>query len=298
MSGAASTPASASTTSSSATTRAPTRETADPDWAERRKHHLRLAEKFIAAVETRTARCNRSAQHRDGVPPATPTASANCRTWAISASPWAAWCHSKTTRHPGLPPDHRRSPRARRPNCTCSASPASTRWTSSPHYGVTSFDSTSAFRQAFMDDREQLPHRSERAYVAIRVPQVDGNPTLKRAILAGNVSQRKPSQPNASASRRLRALRRGRQGVDRRPRRAGRTTKSSARARRPTSTQYDGHSRPPPGALRVLASATSTASRSPSSAAPSATSAEASTTCRSSPTKMQQHSQRPTRRHT
>lgn len=55
--------------------------------------------------------------------------------------------------------------------------------------GVTSFDSTSAFRQAFMDDRKNF-HTVERAYVALRVPQVDGNPTLKRAILAGNVSQK------------------------------------------------------------------------------------------------------------
>ncbi|TDW18968.1 tRNA-guanine transglycosylase DpdA [Kribbella kalugense] len=55
--------------------------------------------------------------------------------------------------------------------------------------GVTSFDSTSAFRQAFMDDRNNY-HTKDRAYVAIRVPQVDGNPTLKRAILAGSVSQR------------------------------------------------------------------------------------------------------------
>ena len=38
--------------------------------------------------------------------------------------------------------------------------------------GVTSFDSTSAFRQAFMDDRKNF-HAADRAYVAIRVPQVD-----------------------------------------------------------------------------------------------------------------------------
>ena len=55
--------------------------------------------------------------------------------------------------------------------------------------GVTSFDSTSAFRQAFMDDRKNY-HTRDRAYVAIRVPQVDGNPALKRAILAGTVSQK------------------------------------------------------------------------------------------------------------
>ena len=56
-------------------------------------------------------------------------------------------------------------------------------------HGVTSFDSTSAFRQSFMDDRKNY-HTTDRAYVAMRVPQVDGNPTLKRAILAGSVSQR------------------------------------------------------------------------------------------------------------
>ncbi len=54
--------------------------------------------------------------------------------------------------------------------------------------GVTSIDSTSAFRQAFMDDRNNY-HTADGNYVAIRVPQVDGNARLKRAILAGRVSQ-------------------------------------------------------------------------------------------------------------
>jgi hypothetical protein len=55
-------------------------------------------------------------------------------------------------------------------------------------YGVTSFDSTSAFRQAFKDDRDNY-HTADRAYTAIRVPQVDGMPRLKKQILAGNVDQ-------------------------------------------------------------------------------------------------------------
>ncbi|MFI8775100.1 tRNA-guanine transglycosylase DpdA [Gordonia sp. NPDC062954] len=54
--------------------------------------------------------------------------------------------------------------------------------------GVTSFDSTSAFRQAFMDDRDNY-HTADTTYAAIRVPQVEGNVTLKRAILAGRVQQ-------------------------------------------------------------------------------------------------------------
>ncbi|MET3142812.1 UNVERIFIED_ORG: hypothetical protein ABIB13_002530 [Arthrobacter sp. UYEF2] len=56
-------------------------------------------------------------------------------------------------------------------------------------YGVTSFDSTSAFRQAFMDDRNNF-HTETDSFIALRVPQVDGNPALKRAILAGRVSQK------------------------------------------------------------------------------------------------------------
>ncbi|MBB1035735.1 queuine/other tRNA-ribosyltransferase [Dietzia sp. CQ4] len=70
-------------------------------------------------------------------------------------------------------------------------------------YGVTSFDSTSSFRQAFMDDRNNY-HTPNRSYVAIRVPQVDGNPTLKRAILSGSVKQ---SQAIAAEREALRALR-------------------------------------------------------------------------------------------
>ena len=54
--------------------------------------------------------------------------------------------------------------------------------------GVTSFDSTSSFRQSFMDDRDNY-HTTDTTYSAIRVPQVDANVSLKKAILAGKVSQ-------------------------------------------------------------------------------------------------------------
>lgn len=70
--------------------------------------------------------------------------------------------------------------------------------------GVTSLDSTSAFRQAFMDDRNNY-HTTEANYVAIRVPQVDGNAKLKRAILAGQVSQ---AEAVAAERECLRTLRR------------------------------------------------------------------------------------------
>ncbi|KRB47079.1 tRNA-guanine transglycosylase DpdA [Terrabacter sp. Root181] len=71
-------------------------------------------------------------------------------------------------------------------------------------FGVTSFDSTSAFRQAFMDDRLNF-HTRDEAYVALRVPQVDGNPTLRRAVLAGRVSQRDAVSGERECLRALRA---------------------------------------------------------------------------------------------
>jgi hypothetical protein len=55
--------------------------------------------------------------------------------------------------------------------------------------GVTSFDSTSPFRQSFKDDRDNY-YALDRTYTAIRVPQVDGNPKLKAQIRAGQISQR------------------------------------------------------------------------------------------------------------
>jgi hypothetical protein len=53
-------------------------------------------------------------------------------------------------------------------------------------YGVVSFDSTSPFRQAFKDDLDNY-YTAERSYVAIRVPQIDGNPKVKGLIRAGRL---------------------------------------------------------------------------------------------------------------
>ncbi|MGK8558821.1 tRNA-guanine transglycosylase DpdA [Nocardia gipuzkoensis] len=75
--------------------------------------------------------------------------------------------------------------------------------------GVTSFDSTSAFRQSFMDDRDNY-HTESSTYTAIRVPQVDGNVTLKRAILAGRVSQRDAVEAERECLNALRAFDAGR----------------------------------------------------------------------------------------
>lgn len=55
--------------------------------------------------------------------------------------------------------------------------------------GVTSFDSTSPFRQAFKDERDNY-YTLDDTYVALRVQQVDGTAALKRRIAAGQLDQR------------------------------------------------------------------------------------------------------------
>src|SRR6266511_3476806 len=50
-------------------------------------------------------------------------------------------------------------------------------------HGVTSFDSTSPFRQAFKDDHDNY-YTLDRTYTAIRVPQVDGNNKMKARMRA------------------------------------------------------------------------------------------------------------------
>jgi len=55
-------------------------------------------------------------------------------------------------------------------------------------YGVASFDSTSPFRQAFKDDRDNY-YAPERRYLAIRVMQIDSNNRLKQRVLAGKLDQ-------------------------------------------------------------------------------------------------------------
>lgn len=58
--------------------------------------------------------------------------------------------------------------------------------TSFQKFGVTSFDSTSPLRQAFKDDKDNY-YTLDRTYVALRVPQVEGNAKLERRIRSGEL---------------------------------------------------------------------------------------------------------------
>ncbi len=55
--------------------------------------------------------------------------------------------------------------------------------------GVTSFDSTSPFRQAFKDETDNY-YTLDGSFVALRIPQVDGNTRLRKQVTAGLVDQR------------------------------------------------------------------------------------------------------------
>src|SRR5262249_46480402 len=54
--------------------------------------------------------------------------------------------------------------------------------------GATSFDSTSPLRQAFKDLKDNY-WTLDRTYSAIRVPQVQANPSMLKKILAGKINQ-------------------------------------------------------------------------------------------------------------
>ena len=57
-------------------------------------------------------------------------------------------------------------------------------------WGVTSFDTTSPLRQAFKDETDNY-HTRERTYVAVRIPPLEGNAKIQRALASGQVDQGK-----------------------------------------------------------------------------------------------------------
>ena len=75
--------------------------------------------------------------------------------------------------------------------------------------GVASFDSTSPFRHAFMDDQDNY-YWYNGHYTAIRVPQVGGNASLKRKIRAGVVDQSAALTLESACMQALRELDSGR----------------------------------------------------------------------------------------
>ena len=76
-----------------------------------------------------------------------------------------------------------------------------------------SFDSTSPFRQAFKDDRDNY-YAPERKYLAVRVMQIDGNNRLKQRVLAGQLDQDQGRRLERASLEALAAYDRDECGVD------------------------------------------------------------------------------------
>jgi hypothetical protein len=80
--------------------------------------------------------------------------------------------------------------------------------------GVTSFDSTSPFRQAFKDEKDNY-YTLDGSFVALRVPQVDGNTRLRKQVAAGLVDQRSARRLERNCLSQLRSYDRGDASVER-----------------------------------------------------------------------------------
>jgi hypothetical protein len=79
--------------------------------------------------------------------------------------------------------------------------------------GVYSLDSTSPLKQAFMDDRHNY-HTLSRTYIAVRIPQVEGNAQLKKLILAGVMDFAKARRLETAALDAVLAYDKGELGLD------------------------------------------------------------------------------------
>lgn len=80
-------------------------------------------------------------------------------------------------------------------------------------HGVASLDSTAPLKQAFMDDKNNY-HTPDGVFTAIRIPQVDGNPQLRRSILAGRINLSKALQLEREAMSAVQAYAKRKGNVD------------------------------------------------------------------------------------
>lgn len=79
--------------------------------------------------------------------------------------------------------------------------------------GVASFDSTSPLRQAFKDEKNNY-YTPTRTYVAVRIPQIEGNLKLQRRISSGEISQGKARELERMCLDVMRRLDAGSAGVE------------------------------------------------------------------------------------
>lgn len=90
------------------------------------------------------------------------------------------------------------------------------RYRSFAEHGVASLDSTSPFRQAFTDDRDNYyaPDAAERSFVALRIPPSETNSKLRNRIRAGALDQREIQAAERASLTAARAYDRGELGLE------------------------------------------------------------------------------------
>ncbi len=76
------------------------------------------------------------------------------------------------------------------------------------------FANRNSFRQSFMDDKDNY-YTLNSTFVALRVPQTDGNPALRRRIQAGEVQQQDAVDAEQQCLKTLRSFDAGKASVDR-----------------------------------------------------------------------------------
>ncbi|ADB29943.1 Queuine/other tRNA-ribosyltransferase [Kribbella flavida DSM 17836] len=179
-----------------------TPETVDTEWAERRLLTLRLAAEFIEAVDAGNSTIQPVGAAQGWSPDSYADSVRQLQSMGYRRIALGGMVPLKT---PDIIRCLEKIAEVRRPETQLHLL-GITRIESMEEFarlGIASFDSTSAFRQSFMDDRRNY-HSPETDYVAVRVPQVEGNSTLKRNILGGVVSQRDAIRTERECLRRLR----------------------------------------------------------------------------------------------
>ena len=183
---------------------AKTFETADPAWAERRRISLDYAENYLSALKDRRSRVKPVGAAQGWSPASYADSVKQLQDMGYT---WIALGGMVPLKTPDILACLQRIDEVRKPGVRLHLLGV-TRVESIHSFarlGVSSFDSTSPFRQSFLDDRNNY-HVHDRTYVAIRVPQVDGNPALKRKILAGQVAQSHAVRAERECLRSLRGL--------------------------------------------------------------------------------------------
>lgn len=185
---------------------------APDDWKERRRVSLALAEKFIAAADERDAKLTLYGAAQGWDPASYADSVRQLQGMGYTHIALGGMVPLKTTDILAclFAIDRIRAPETRLHLLGITRVEAMAEFET---LGVASFDSTSAFRQAFMDERDNY-HTLSRTYAAIKVPQVDGNVSLKRAILSGRVAQREAIEAERHSLQSLRAMDRGQCSVD------------------------------------------------------------------------------------